>query len=325
MDNKKTTRKPLGRGLASLISSKPLNHGHVASNMKSGNLAISQPAIEHSPENSANQVTNISLVNLIPNPIQPRQDFDPVELKELADSIKTHGVLQPILVRTVPKSSPTKYQIIAGERRWRAAKLAGIAEVPAMIQELDDKRVLEIALIENIQRENLNPVELALAYQRLSDDFSFSQREIAERVGKERASVANFLRLLSLPKNVLDLVRSNQLTMGHAKALLSIKEPNAQQRLAKKTIAEGLSVRELESLVSRVVVLDQGKTARDKEGKSRNNNSGGESFPEVTDRLRKRLGTKVKIRHGNDGKGRIEVEYFSEQELDRLVDLICER
>lgn len=324
MTNKKNLRKPLGRGLASLISAKPVNASASPDNTNVGNLAISRSNPGDKSDNPATRIAYISHANLAPNPNQPRQDFNQEELKELADSIKVHGVLQPILVRPASKSLPAKYQIIAGERRWRAAKLAGLDEVPVMIQQLDDKHVLEIALIENIQRENLNPVELALAYQRLSDDFSFSQKEIAERVGKDRASVANFLRLLTLPANVLELIRLNQLTMGHAKALLSIKEPNAQQRLAKKTISEGLSVRDLEALVSRVVVLDQGKKTRDKDGKLQNRAADFESFPEVTDRLRKTLGTKVKIRHGTDQKGRIEIEYFSEQELDRLVDLICE-
>jgi ParB family chromosome partitioning protein len=216
------------------------------------------------------------------------------------------------------------YEVVAGERRWRAAQRAGLAQIPVLIRDLDDLATLEIALVENIQRSNLTPLEEARAYQRLADDFSLSQKEIAERVGKDRASVANYMRLLALPQPVLELLQTGQITMGHAKAILTVKEPNAQIGLANKVVAENLSVRALEAIVSRVVVLDSGKKGKEKEANGSANGSYLRSadFPEVTDRLRTALGTKVLVRHHESGRGRIEIEYFSEQELDRLVDLI---
>ncbi|NDC37383.1 MAG: ParB/RepB/Spo0J family partition protein [Proteobacteria bacterium] len=326
---KKPLRPALGRGLAALISAPavPVQAAQVAQDV----TAQTAPAISVLPGGLDGEISSTSVTNTVrfvavstvkPNPKQPRTEFNESEIAELADSIRTLGVLQPVLVR--PNSSaPGEYEIVAGERRWRASQRAGLTQIPVIVKELTDLATLEIALVENIQRSNLSPLEEARAYQRLADEFSLSQKEIAERVGKDRASVANYMRLLGLPPAVLDLLQMGQITMGHAKAILTVKEPNAQIGLAKKVVAENLSVRALEAIVSRVVVLDSGRKGKTKDEETP---GGGylrsADFPEVTDRLRAALGTKVLVRHHDSGRGRIEIEYFSEQELDRLVELL---
>jgi ParB family chromosome partitioning protein len=258
---------------------------------------------------------------IVNNPTQPRQRFLDEEIAELAGSIKTLGVLQPVLLRPCTGERQGLYEIVAGERRWRASKLAGLSQVPALIKEMNDLETLEVALVENVQRSNLNPVEEAQGYQRLIDEFKLGQKEVAERVGKDRASVANYLRLLSLPAGVLKLLQEGAITMGHAKAILTVKEPTAQMSLAKKAVEESLSVRALEAIVSRAVVLESPKRLNSK-GEGRGRTIDGVPS-DVIDRMRNRLGTKVLVKHHRSGRGKIEIEYFSEQELDRLVDLIC--
>ncbi len=312
--NKKPARSALGRGLSALISAKPVAVGNAA-------LAQPTPAVIET-EKGSHAVKYLNLLDILPGRSQPRHDFDEAELKELAESIKTLGVLSPILVRaTTQADAVSPYEIIAGERRWRASKIAGLREVPAIVSEVSDKEALEIGLVENVQRAQLNPLEEARGYQRLMDEFSLTQKDIAERVGKDRTSVANSLRLLKLPQEVLDLLLSEKITMGHAKAILTVREPAAQASLARKVVSEGLSVRALEGIVSRVVVLDAGKiTPAAKKPQTQ------ESRPlyilEAIDRLRNVLGTKVEIKHQASGKGRIEIEYFSDQELDRLLEKI---
>jgi ParB family chromosome partitioning protein len=272
-------------------------------------------------------VSYLAIERLIANPKQPRQEFLEAELKELSDSIKTLGVLQPILVRpSMQEEQGTQegvslFEIVAGERRFRAAKLAELTQVPVVVRELSDKEALEFALVENVQRANLNPVEEARAYLRLQEEFGMSQSEIADRVGKERASVANYLRLVKLPEEVLALLQKGELTVGHAKAILTIREASAQLSLARKVAKEALSVRALEAIVSKVLVLDAGKRS------ARTNSGDGQQrqpldFPDVTDRLRNALGTKVSIKHHASGRGRVEIEYFSEAELDRIIEKI---
>jgi ParB family chromosome partitioning protein len=255
------------------------------------------------------------------NRFQPRQTFNETELNELAASIKNHGVLQPPLVR--PHSDkPGSYELIAGERRLRAAKRAGLTQIPVIVEEFSDKESLEIALIENVQRSDLNPVEEAEAYVRLGNEFNLTQDEIAERVGKERATVSNIMRLLKLPGEVLELVRERKLTLGHAKAILTVKEPAAQQSLARKVVEEALSVRALEAIVSRVVVIEPAK-AGGHIPERKVLDAALNPFPDALERIRNKLGTKVLIRHHPTGRGKIEVEYFSEEELDRIIEAIC--
>lgn len=322
--SKKPIKPALGRGLSALISSPvPIFRSQATTE---GGAAIKieeiQSVSKPTPSNT-NNVQYIEISKILNNPSQPRQEFNESEILELSLSLKKLGVLQPILVRPSKKDSEY-YEIIAGERRWRAAKLAGLIEVPVIVKDLDDRETLEVAIVENVQRENLNPIEQAQAYQRLSDEFKLSQEEIAEKVGKDRASVSNVMRLLKLPKEIIQNLKEGKLTIGHAKAILSIKDPSAQLSLSRKVVTEELSVRALESLVSRVVVLDAGRTAKKLNRISANDSQNEANYPEAHERLRRALGTKVKIKEVLSGRGRIEIEYFSEQELDRIIEKICQ-
>ncbi|MCB0336308.1 MAG: ParB/RepB/Spo0J family partition protein [Bdellovibrionales bacterium] len=305
MANKKaaTPRKALGRGLSALISNVPAKADLKPKNDLTDVVDSDQELLVYLP-----------IEQLEANPDQPRKEFDEEEVRELSTSIKTHGLLQPILVR---KLSDSKYQIIAGERRWRACRLAKLEQVPVFIKDIDDVTTLELALIENIQRSNLGILELARAYQFIIDEHNLSQQQVADRVGKDRSSIANVLRLLKLPPKVQEYLQEEKLTLGHAKAILTVKEPAAQINLAEKCIAEGLSVRDIEAIVSRVVVLPKTKEKKLKQGKA------SDEFIEIQDRLRKSLGTKVLIEQGSKGKGQIQIQYFSPDELARLVDIIC--
>lgn len=320
--SKKTVRAALGRGLSALISQSavPVILPNQTEEKQHRDVKIIdiKPKSESTP--LTNEVVYLSIDKITNNPSQPRQEFKEAELIELAASIKKLGVLQPIVVRR--SQNNVLFEIVAGERRWRASRLANISEVPVIIKDLSDREALEIAIVENVQREDLNPIEQATAYQRLIDEFTLSQEEVGERVGKDRTSVANILRLLKLPKEVQSMVQEGKLTLGHAKAILSIRDLNGQLSVAKKAFNEHLSVRALESLVSRVVVLDAGKTAKEKIqtpiSKEKSTN-----LAETTERLRRSLGTKVTMKHQANGRGSIVLEYFSEAELERIVERIC--
>ncbi len=319
---RKNPRKALGRGLSALISTPPVPVAEPAVRSEYFPVESATALQPHNPlpESDAQEprdFVHVQIDKLHNNPDQPRQQFDVQELKELAASITTMGVLQPILVRPLPLGATGEqhYQIVAGERRWRAAKEAGLTHVPVLIKDLDERETLEIALVENVQRNDLNPVEEAKAYQRLVEQYNLTQEEVAEKVGKDRASVANFLRLLKLPQEVIDLLSDESISMGHAKVIMTVREPAVQRSLAKKVVDEQLSVRKLEEIVAGVVVLD----AKNREGRKKSREI---AFPEVIDRLRQSLGTKVAIKHQRSGKGKIEISYFSEDELDRIVDLL---
>ncbi len=246
-----------------------------------------------------------------PNPGQPRQDFDEEELQALAESISTHGIIQPLTVREL---SSGYYQIIAGERRWRAARLAGLSEIPAVIVEADDKKVMELALIENLQRQDLNPVEEALGYRSLMDDYGLTQEMTASRVGKSRPAVANALRLLSLCNDVLEQVRSGQLSAGHARAVLSLKTEKQQKDAAQKIIVLGLSVRQAELLCKNMT-----KEAAPKAQPTLAVNY----VSECEKQLSKQLGRGVKIVNGKR-KGRFELEFYGEEDLQVLLDALMQ-
>lgn len=308
---KKTVRTALGRGLSALISSGP--HALAEDFEQQNSTGFTSQQAQDSTSLS------VPISKISANPNQPRRDFSKAELEELANSIKSVGILQPLLVRKINR--PGEYEIIAGERRWRAAQIAGLTEMPVIVQDLSEKDLLAVALIENIQRENLNPIEEASAYKRLSDEFKLTQAEIAEKVGKERVTVANLLRLLSLPEQVISMIKEGRLSVGHAKAILTVREPSAQISLAKKSVNENISVRELEAIVSRVVVLDAGKRAPQMKPSRQAMHA---AYLELTERLTKALGTKVSVKSTPQGKGKLEIEYFSEQELERIVDKICQ-
>ncbi|MEZ4753729.1 MAG: ParB/RepB/Spo0J family partition protein [Bdellovibrionota bacterium] len=309
-------KKALGRGLSALISSPavPINKAMIDRGTRPVARAKA-PSEKLRSDDGQTEVQFIDIDRIVNNPKQPRQHFEESELIELADSIRTLGVLQPIVVRPAA-NKPGSFEIVAGERRWRASQKAKLLQIPVIIKELDDRQTLEIAVVENVQRSNLTPLEEANAYQRLMNEFSLTQQEVAERVGKDRTTVSNFIRLLKLPEKVLELLTQSKITMGHAKAILTVKEPSAQASLAEKVVKENLSVRALEAIVSRVVVLDPTKRKKT----SHSQNLGSAAFPEVCEKLRKALGTKVGIIHNKAGRGKIVIEYFSERELDRLAD-----
>lgn len=275
----------LGRGLNSLLGDPELN------TQESGSVTLPISQVQ-------------------PGLNQPRKRFEPEALEDLAQSIRLHGIIQPLTVRRLPSGY---YQIIAGERRWRAAKLAGLAEVPAVIIEADDRKVMELALIENLQREDLNPAEEARGYQVLMEDYGLTQEQVAERMGKSRPAITNTLRLLALPGELLKLLEEGVLSAGHARALLGLPTPLLQIQAAKKVVAEGLSVRQTEALVKAL--------QREKKEKSKISDEIALYLGEAEKKLAGQLGRKVKIAHRGK-KGRIELEYYNEQDLENLLDAL---
>lgn len=242
---------------------------------------------------------------------QPRKAFDSDKIAELTESIKTHGIIQPLILR---KSDDGFYIIVAGERRWRAAKMAGLKEVPAIVMELSEKDVLEISLIENIQRQDLNPIEEALAYKKLLNEFKLTQEDLSKRIGKSRTAITNTMRLMNLDSRVQQYIIEGIITEGHGRALLGIKDEEIQYELSQKVIDENLSVRELERLVKKIV---EGKTKEEKVKESELNLF----YKEIKNQLQNYFGTKVNISNKNN-KGKIEIEYYSEDDLQRILDII---
>ncbi|MDB2161915.1 ParB/RepB/Spo0J family partition protein [Clostridium butyricum] len=242
---------------------------------------------------------------------QPRKAFDNDKIAELTESIKTHGIIQPLILR---KSDDGLYVIVAGERRWRAAKMAGLKDVPAIVMELSEKDVLEISLIENIQRQDLNPIEEASAYKKLLSDFNLTQEDLSKRIGKSRTAITNTMRLMNLDRRVQQYIIEGIITEGHGRALLGIKDKEIQYELSQKVIDENLSVRELERLVKRIL---EGKTSEEKE----TNNELNPYYKEIKNQLQSYFGTKVNISNKNN-KGKIEIEYYSEDDLQRILDII---
>lgn len=252
----------------------------------------------------------VKITMVEPNREQPRKNFDEDALLELSDSIKQFGIIQPLVVQDRKNG---RYEIIAGERRWRAAKLAGMKEVPVIVKNYTDQEIMEISLIENIQRENLNPIEEAMAYKRLLNEFNLKQDEVAERVSKSRTAVTNSMRLLKLNEEVQQMVIGDMISSGHARALLAIEDPEQQYTVAMKVFDEKLSVRDIEKLVK-----DMNKPLKQKKTKEELDFL----YRDLEEKMKISLGTKVGINAKGDGKGKIEIEYYSNDELDRLVDLL---
>ncbi|WP_106769589.1 ParB/RepB/Spo0J family partition protein [Paenibacillus faecalis] len=260
--------------------------------------------------NEDDKVVEIPLSQLRANPYQPRKTFNEEAIQELAESIRQHGVIQPIIVRSVLKG----YEIIAGERRFRASQYCGKATIPAVVRPFSDQQVMEIALIENLQRENLNAMEIAVAYQGLMEQFSLTQEELSLKVGKSRSHIANFLRLLSLPEEVKENVSRGTLSMGHARAIVGLKDPVLVKQLAKQCVEQEWSVRELEEAVKN---LDRKPTEKDKVKVKKRD----PYIDHLEESLRERFKTTVKIKHNKD-KGKIELNYYSKQDLERLLELL---
>ena len=293
-------RKGLGKGLDSLIPEK--NTSQSAQPEKSKKADIAEKA------GTGEQMMKISLVE--PNREQPRRNFEEDALLELADSIKQYGVLQPLIVR----KRDDYYEIIAGERRWRAAKMAGVKEVPVIVKEYTEQEIVEISLIENIQRENLNPIEEAMAYKKLLEGFHLKQDEVAERVSKSRTAVTNSMRLLKLDEKVQQMIVDDMISTGHARALLAIDDHEQQYELAVRVFDEKLSVRETEKLVKDI--------KNPKKPKEKKVIEHAFVYTDLENRMKEVLGTKVSIAAKGNGKGKIEIEYYSDKELERMFDMI---
>ncbi len=297
----------LGRGLDALFPEKTVQSKHQEIK-KLNNITESQVSREKEGKNNGVMMVKISKVE--PNREQPRKKFDEDSLLELSESIKQYGVLQPLLV----SDKKDYYEIIAGERRWRAAKLAGIKEIPIIIREFSNQETVEISLIENIQREDLNPVEEAMAYKRLIDEFHLKQDEIAERVSKSRTAVTNSLRLLKLDPRVQNMVIEEMITAGHARAILGISDPDTQEMVASKVFDHKLSVRETEELVRKIL-----NPSKKKEKVS--NTAEDAVYESLEEKMKGITGTRVFIRRKKNNKGKIEIEYYSRDDLERIIDL----
>ena len=285
------TRKPLGRGLSALLSAE-------------GSA-------------TATEATNEVPIDLVdPSAAQPRSVFNDTKLEELAKSIASNGVVQPILVR--PKGG--RFELIAGERRWRAAQLAGLTKIPVVVRDVPDDQVLEIALIENLQREDLNPIEEASGYRKLIETLGLTQETVAERVGRDRSYVTNYLRLLRLPEDIQDLLQSGRISTGHARTLLGLEQPDLQRRVARKIIEQDLSVRKTEQIVREVQ-----RPATKAAAASPRESEGDANMRAAETKLRRRFGTKVSIRQPQGASpGKIEIEYYTDADLVRLFDLLNE-
>ena len=283
-------KKGLGKGLDSMIPEKKTK-----AEMK---------------EAQDKSLAEIKISEIDPNMGQPRKKFDEDELLELAESIKIHGVIQPIILTKRGK----RYEIIAGERRWRASKLAGLVKIPAVIREYTDKEIMEVSLIENIQRQDLNPIEEATAFKNLIDEYKMKQDDLAERVSKSRSAITNALRLLKLDDKVKAMLAEGLISTGHARALLAVEDKNKQQILATKIFDEKLSVRETEKLVKQI--------PENKEPKKEEKSSEKLIYKKLEDSLKSIIGSKVSIKGRNNGKGKIEIDYYSIEELDRITELL---
>lgn len=284
-------RRALGKGLGALLPTRVP-------------IATAPPA----PDREAASHILIELID--PNPVQPRRAFQADALQQLADSIVQHGIIQPLVVR----HSGTRFQLVAGERRWRAAKIAGLKEVPAVVQDISDERLLEVTLIENVQREDLNAIELALAFDRMARELNLSQDEIGHRTGKDRTTVANSIRLLQLPPDLQQLVAERRLSPGHARCLLILPEEEMQRQLAEKIVAHGLSVRQAERMSKRLM--------EPREPGSETDEPLDPNVKAALLEMQRALGTKVRIMEKRGHRGTIEIEYYSADDLDRIYSVI---
>jgi len=305
-------KKALGRGLDALINggiSTPVaiqSTPTPAVAKPLGSPVVAPATVEKIVETG---IRHLAIQAIQPNRYQPRSEFDPEHLKELADSIRQRGVMQPLMVRPL---ADNKFELIAGERRWRAAKLVGLPTVPAIVRQASDEEALEIALIENLQREDLNPIEEAKAYAQLASVFKLTQEQIADKVGRSRAGVANALRLLALPAEVLSWVANNQLSVGHAKVILGVSNPAEQRLVAERVMKRNLTVRDTELLVEGLKG-DAKARARVMTGATKSTD-----IVAIEDALQQKLGTQVSVRHGKK-KGRIEIVYYGNDDLARLL------
>lgn len=285
-------RRALGKGLSALLPTRP----------------TAQPPAETS--HSGEEVAHLAIDLIEPNPLQPRRVFQHDRIEELAQSIRANGIIQPLVVRRRAE----RYQLVAGERRWRAAKVAGVTHVPAVIQDIPDERLLEITLIENIQREDLNAIETAQAFDRLCRELQLNHEEVGRRTGKDRSTIANLIRLLQLPPDIQQLIAERRLSIGHARCLLTLPTAELQRELAEKAVAQGWSVRQVERLTQKMMEGRQPKAVEEVEADP--------NVKFAIEELERVLGTKVRIIEKARKKGRIEIDYYSAEDLDRIYEAI---
>jgi ParB family transcriptional regulator, chromosome partitioning protein len=285
-------RKALGKGLNALISNRT-------------------PPKEPPPAivSEAAPLLRLPVDRIEPNPLQPRTTFNAERLQELADSIRANGIIQPLVVRT----QGGRFQLVAGERRWRAAKIAGLTEVPVVVEDISDNRLLEITLVENIQREDLNPIEVATAFDRLSRELHLSHEDIARQTGKDRTTITNMLRLLKLPGDIQQLLAERRLSMGHARAIAGLPDDDLQRQVAEKATSQGLSVRQVERLVQRMTSAREPKASEEPQDPN---------VKAAIQEMERVLGTRVRILGKAEARGRIEIDYFSADDLQRIYSLI---
>jgi ParB family transcriptional regulator, chromosome partitioning protein len=305
-------KKALGRGLSALLKDNDETDEKLEVDIPVSSMSLQgQPQVQaQAPVNGINE---IPIEHIEVNPFQPRTHFDQDALLELAESIKVHGIIQPITVRRL---ATNQYQLISGERRFQASKLADLKMIPAYIRSADDQQMLEMALIENIQRENLNAIEIALSYQRLISECSLKQEELGERVGKNRATVTNYLRLLKLPPDIQIAVRDNRLSMGHARAIINVEAPDQQLYIFKKAVSEDLSVRKVEELVREL-----GNRKPEVKESSENSAPASKEIQQLQSNLSSHFGTRVVVK--SDGKkGEIKIPFLSVEDLNRILDIL---
>lgn len=301
MTTSKQNKETLGKGIRSLLQ-------NIDSDLKTTTGSLKTDVVE-----AATNIIRIPVDNIKPNPKNPRRDFNETALQELASSLKQFDIVQPL---TVSKLSDGKYQLVAGERRLRAAKIAGLKDVPAYIRQSNDRELLELALLENLQREDLNAIEIALSYKRMMDELNYTQEQVAERMGKERSTVTNYIRLLKLPPDIQVAVRNGELSMGHARALINIDTVDKQLYLFHEIKDKQLSVRQTEELVRK---LYRNHSNAVKSSPKTNLN---EAYKRIEDNLASYFSTKVTLKHNSDGKGNIVIEYYSNDELNKILELL---
>jgi ParB family chromosome partitioning protein len=297
MSTPKSNKDQLGKGIRSLLQS-------IDTDLKTTSGQLKPSVVENVTSSSRIAVNEIE-----PNPKQPRHDFEENALKELATSIQLHDIIQPI---TVSKLSTGKYRLISGERRWRAAKMAGLKDIPAFIRQANDQQLLELALLENLQREDLNAMEVALSYKRMMDELAYTQEQVADRMGKDRSTVANIIRLLRLPPDIQLSVRRGELSMGHARALITLELVDAQLVAWKEVLAKGLSVRQTETLVQQ---LKKNLPAV----KKTTNSSPSSALKRIEDKLASHFSTRVRIKNNKDGSGQLTLDYYSQEEFNKIL------
>jgi ParB family chromosome partitioning protein len=295
-------KEALGKGIRSLLQ-------NIDTDLKQTAGALGDKAVA-----AATGIERIPLDQIVTNPKQPRRDFDEVALQELSQSIIMHDIIQPI---TVAKISAKKYQLIAGERRWRASKMAGLKDIPAYVRQANDQELLELALLENLQRENLNAIEVGLSYKRLMEECSLTQEQVADRMGKERSTVTNYIRLLKLPPDVQVAVRNGQLTMGHARVITGLEKVENQLYLFNEVVKQGLSVRQTEELARRMNQASETKANQQKAKVKL-----PPAFQKIQDNLASHFSTKVKLDRDKNGKGSINIEFYSDEELNSILEKI---